>query len=314
VAGGTKSKLPDLGTAPDFVGNQQWFNTPGGRPLTLAGLRAQHRTVLIDFWTYTCINCIRTLPYNKAWYAKYKDAGLTIVGVHSPEFSFEKKASNVAAAIRQNGLRYPVVQDNDLATWNAWQNQYWPAIYLIDTRGEVRYVNFGEGNDAKTEAAIRSVLAERPGAGLGAGDAKPKGVVTPSADTSPETYLGSARAERFVPSPPANGTHHFTAPGGALELSTFALSGNWKIDDESATAVSGARLDAQVQAKNIYLVLSSAGDRPRQVQVSFAGRRLAPVTVRGQQLYTLVSLPHPEGGRLTLKLAPGVSGYAFTFG
>jgi cytochrome c biogenesis protein CcdA/thiol-disulfide isomerase/thioredoxin len=310
---GRPSRLPKLGAAPEFTGTQRWFNTPGDRPLTLAGLRAQGRVVLIDFWTYTCINCIRTLPYLRAWDARYRKAGLTIVGVHSPEFAFEKQAGNVQDAIRRSGLRYPVVQDNDLATWGAWQNQYWPAEYLIDRQGQVRRVHFGEGEYDEQEAAIRSLLAERPGVRLGAG-ARPRGVVTPSADTSPETYLGSARAQGWVPAPPANGTHRFTTPTGAMELSTFALGGVWRISDESAEAVSGARLDAQVQAKDVYLVLSSRGGAPRKVRVRFGGKDFPTVSVRRQRLYTLVSLPRPAAGHLTLRLDPGVSGYAFTFG
>ena len=178
AAGGRKSTLPKLGEAPDFTGNQRWFNTPGGKALTLGGLRG--RVVLVDFWTYTCINCIRTLPELRAWDARYRNAGLTIVGVHSPEFDFEKNAGNVAAAIRQNHLRYPVAQDNELATWNAWGNQYWPASYLIDSRGEVRYVHFGEGDAEKTEAAIRSLLAERSGRALGA-RARPRPQLRPGA-------------------------------------------------------------------------------------------------------------------------------------
>ncbi len=311
-AGGVPSRLPVLGEAPEFTGTQQWFNTPGNRPLTLAGLRAQHRTVLIDFWTYTCINCIRTFPYNKAWYAKYKDQGLTIVGVHSPEFAFEKKASNVAAAIRQNGLRYPVVQDNDLETWGAWSNQYWPALYLIDTKGQVRYVHFGEGDDEQTEAAIRSVLAEQPDVRLG-GDARPQDVIVPSTDTSPETYLGSARAQGFTEQP-KDGTRQYVAPTTQLGLNEFAYGGAWSVDAESATAVKDAHLEAQVQAKNIYLVLSSAGGRPRHVKVRFGGRDYPTITVRRQRLYTLVSLPQPAAGHLSLRFDPGVSGFAFTFG
>src|SRR3954447_16598453 len=162
------SKLPVLGTAPDFTGTQRWFNTPGGRPLTLAGLRG--RVVLVDFWTYTCINCIRTLPYTRAWDAAYRSRGLTIVGVHTPEFQFEHDAGNVQDAIAQNRLRYPVAQDNDYRTWNAWGNEYWPAEYLIDAKGRVRYVHFGEGDDEQTEAAIRSLLAE-----AGAGQPRPVG-------------------------------------------------------------------------------------------------------------------------------------------
>src|SRR5207244_11747918 len=131
-----------LGRAPEFTGTQRWFNTSGGRALTLASLRG--KVVLVDFWTYSCINCIRTLPYLKAWYATYHRQGLEIVGVHSPEFSFEKVASNVATAIQADGLHYPVVQDNNLATWNAYGNEYWPGEYFIDVHGNVRHTHFGE--------------------------------------------------------------------------------------------------------------------------------------------------------------------------
>ena len=140
-----------LGEAPDFAGDGRWFNT---RPLTLEGLRG--RVVLIDFWTYTCINCLRTLPHLRAWDARYRSRGLTIVGVHTPEFAFERTAGNVRDAIARSRLRYPVVQDNDYATWNAWGNQYWPAKYLIDAKGRVRYAHFGEGEYDETEAAIRT--------------------------------------------------------------------------------------------------------------------------------------------------------------
>jgi thiol-disulfide isomerase/thioredoxin len=307
------SKLPRLGAAPEFTGTQKWFNTPGGRPLTLAGLRAQHRVVLIDFWTYTCINCIRTLPYLKAWDAKYRDMGLTIVGVHAPEFSFEKDAGNVAAAIRQNGVKYPVVQDNDLATWTAWGNQYWPAEYLIDATGQVRSAHFGEGDYDRSEAAIRALLAERGDGDLGA-TARAAGVVTPSAQATPETYLGAARAERFLPAAPTPGTHTYGTYSLALPLSHFTLRGTWRITAESATAVRGARLDANVQARRVYLVLSSAGGRARRVRVALDDRAYRTVTVRGQRLYTLVDLARDEHHRLTLRLDPGVSGFAFTFG
>ena len=187
--------LPVLGKAPEFVDTQQWFNTPGDRPLTMRGLRG--RVVLIDFWTYSCINCLRTLPYLKAWDARYRRDGLTIVGVHTPEFPFEHEASNVAEAIQRNGLRYPVVQDNDYGTWNAYGNQYWPAEYFIDAKGEVRYVDFGEGSYGKKEKVIRELLAEAGHRVSGRGPVVH--AVAPSAGvTTPETYLGAARAERFT--------------------------------------------------------------------------------------------------------------------
>src|SRR5437763_1080798 len=183
AAGATADGLPVLGAAPDFTGTQRWFNS---HPLTMAGLRG--RVVLIDFWTYTCINCIRTQPYLKAWDARYRRQGLTIVGVHSPEFPFEKNAGNVRRAVRAAGLRYPVVQDNDLKTWQAWGNQYWPAEYLVDAQGHVRYTSFGEGDYDKTEHAIRALLGARGRM------ARPRGVVVPSLEATPETYVGVARA------------------------------------------------------------------------------------------------------------------------
>src|SRR5277367_604131 len=194
--------LPDLIQAPEFTETEDWFNTPGDRPLTLASLRG--RVVLVDFWTYTCINCIRTLPYLEAWDAKYRAAGLTIVGVETPEFAFERDARNVANAIGQFGLRYPVVQDNNLGTWNAYGNEYWPADYLIDAKGQVRYAAFGEGDYDKTETAIRGLLAEA-GHQVG-GKSHPTGVIAPSEIATPETYMGTARGEGWI-NGPKTGTH-----------------------------------------------------------------------------------------------------------
>jgi cytochrome c biogenesis protein CcdA/thiol-disulfide isomerase/thioredoxin len=313
--------LPALGPAPEFMQTQRWFNTPGGRPETLRSLRG--RVVLIDFWTYTCINCIRTLPYLKAWDAAYRRAGLTIVGVETPEFSFERDAANVANAIDQFGLRYPVVQDNEMGTWNAYGNEYWPADYLIDASGQVRYASFGEGDYDKTETAIRALLAQA-GAAVGA-RSHPRGVLVPSARTTPETYLGTARAEGWLDRPRA-GTHDYgPAPTGALALNEFAFSGTWDISPQPARAQSGAGIDVEFQAKDVYLVLSSPGGRALPVQVLLDGRPIAAsvagadvrdgtVSVRRQRLYSLVSLPRSERHRLSLRLEAGISGYAFTFG
>jgi cytochrome c biogenesis protein CcdA/thiol-disulfide isomerase/thioredoxin len=302
-----KTGLPVLGQAPDFTGNQRWFNTPGDKPLTLGGLRG--RVVLVDFWTYTCINCIRTLPYLEAWDAKYRKAGLTIVGVHSPEFGFEKDAGNVEEAIQREHIRYPVAQDNKLATWNAWGNEYWPAEYLIDPQGRVRAADAGEGDYGRREAAIRALLAER-GAKLGT-QARPRGVVTPGTDTTPETYLGAERAQGFLVLP-RPGTRDYRS--GEPQQDQFALQGRWRITNESATALSGARLDAVVRARRVYLVLSSSGGTPRSVQVSLDGQPTRVVEVRQQKLYELVDLPRQGSHELSLKFDPGVSGFAFTFG
>jgi cytochrome c biogenesis protein CcdA/thiol-disulfide isomerase/thioredoxin len=316
------ASLPKLFTAPAIQGTQQWFNTPGNRPLDLAALRQQHRVVLIDFWTYTCINCIRTLPQLKAWDAKYRADGLTIIGVHTPEFPFEKDAGNVRDAIAQNGLRYPVAQDNDYATWNAYNNQYWPAEYLIDPSGNVRYVHFGEGEYPKTEHAIRSLLAEagntRLGGMVGTRAHVPGGLVTP------ETYLGSARAERFVNGAISDGVHDYGSGAPDLPPDHLAYRGKWGIAADGAVAGPGARLFLNFQAQNVYLVLGSP-DKPRRMQVLLDGRPIragsagpdvhgGSVTVTRQRLYRLVALPKAGSHTLELRPATGTRGYAFTFG
>jgi cytochrome c biogenesis protein CcdA/thiol-disulfide isomerase/thioredoxin len=303
-------RLPDLGAAPDFTGTQRWFNTPGGRPLKLAALRG--RVVLVDFWTYTCINCLRTLPFLRGLDAKYRADGLTIVGVHTPEFSFEQDAGNVATAIRSNGLRYPVAQDNRYATWNAYGNQYWPAEYLIDARGHVRHTNFGEGAYHETELAIRALLTQAGHRRLG-DMARGRPILPTAEQATPETYLGAEKAQGWVGVPPTPGTHSYPAVSG-LALNDFALLGTWRVTGQSATAVRNARIDVAFQAAHVYLVLSSAGNRPRPVRVLLDGRSVGTVTVRGQRLYELVSLPEAQQHRLTLRFAPGLSGYAFTFG
>jgi cytochrome c biogenesis protein CcdA/thiol-disulfide isomerase/thioredoxin len=302
-ASSTGPELEDLGPAPEFTGNDRWFNS---KPLTIAGLRG--RVVLIDFWTYTCINCIRTLPHLVAWDKAYRDAGLTIVGVHSPEFSFEKNAANVARALKQNGISYPVAQDNELATWNAWGNQYWPAKYLIDADGHVRYTHFGEGEYDKTEAAIRALLAEagdKPGA-----MAKANKEYDPSAEATPETYLGAERAERFLPVTQRSGTVTYTPYGGKLPESYFSLGGRWTVEAESATAGPGATLHGNVTGKDVYLVLSGPGT----VDVTVDGKHEKTVKVTSQRLYPLLSRPTAAAHDLQLRFSPGVAGYAFTFG
>jgi cytochrome c biogenesis protein CcdA/thiol-disulfide isomerase/thioredoxin len=313
--------LPVLGTAPEFTETEDWFNTPGDKPLTLAALRG--RVVLVDFWTYTCINCIRTLPYLKAWNAAYAKDGLTIVGVETPEFAFEKDASNVSDAIGQFGLRYPVVQDNNMGTWNAYGNEYWPADYLIDAKGKVRYATFGEGDYGKTETAIRALLAEA-GYQVGA-KSHPTDVVVPSEIATPETYMGTARGQGWIDGP-KTGTHDYgPPPSGELQLNDFAYSGTWKIGEQPAEAISEAGVDMEFKAKNVYLVLSSPGERPLPVQVLLDGKPISAVdsgadvhhgvvTVRRQRLYGLVSLPGDQQHRLSLRFADGVTGYDFTFG
>jgi cytochrome c biogenesis protein CcdA/thiol-disulfide isomerase/thioredoxin len=320
IGSGPNSGLPVLGEAPEFVGNERWFNTPGDRPLTLPGLRG--RVVLVDFWTYSCINCIRTFPYLKAWDERYRKDGLTIVGVHSPEFPFEREAGNVEAAIAENGIRYPVAQDNEQATWNAYGNQYWPAEYFVDARGRVRYAHFGEGEYGEKERVIRELLAE-------AGRRVPRSrtdvdaIEAEKTVTTPETYLGAARAERFTNPMLSPGTHEFSAPGPP-PANEFAFRGRWRISLDSATAAGDSSLDLDFGARRVYLVLGSPG-RSRELRVLLDGKPIAAgeagadvedgvVSVGEHRLYELVDLPAVGHHLLTLEPEAGVEGYAFTFG
>lgn len=314
-------ELPVLGTAPGFEGGTRWFNSP---PLTPASLRG--RVVLVDVWTYSCINCLRTVPYLRAWHERYARAGLTIVGVHAPEFAFERSAGNVEDAIRREQIRWPVVQDNELAIWNAWGNQYWPTQYLVDTRGRVRTVAIGEGDYAERERNIRALLAE---AGR---DRVPSGApVRPRAERpgghliTPESYLGAARATSFDGDGVVPGSHDYPAlPSASLPTSHLRFAGRWSVNQQRALAGTGAALQVGFRARKVFLVLSSPG-RPRRVRVELDGAplpdRLAGddvrdgwLTVRADRLYRLVELPATGDGTLTLRPERGVRGYAFTFG
>jgi cytochrome c biogenesis protein CcdA/thiol-disulfide isomerase/thioredoxin len=321
IPGVKTPSLSNLGTAPDFTDNQDWFNTPGNRPLTLEQLRGH--VVLIDFWTYTCINCLRTLPFLKGLYAQYHKYGLDIVGVETPEFTFEQEASNVRQAIASDGIKYPVVQDNKYGTWDAWQNQYWPAEYLIDAKGEVRHVQFGEGNYKQDEAAVRALLAD-----AGATSLPPPmtatAIMASSGLGTPETYLDPQRAQGFV-TPLKSGTHEYS---GALStpLNQFALKGFWNVGSQSITpVVSEGSIQGTVQAAKVYLVLTSNGNTPRQGRVLLDGQpipnahagadvRNGVLTVTGQRLYNLVSFPTAQQFSFSVQLPPGVSAYDFTFG
>jgi cytochrome c biogenesis protein CcdA/thiol-disulfide isomerase/thioredoxin len=320
-ATGPGSGLRDYGPAPEFVDNEHWFNTPGDRPLTLRSLRG--RVVLVDFWTYSCINCLRTLPYLNAWNKAYGKDGLTIVGVHSPEFPFEKDAGNVEEAIERNDIHYPVAQDNDLATWSAYGNQYWPAEYFIDAEGHVRFAHFGEGEYGEKEKVIRELLAEA-GRPVGPHEGKVDAVAPSKTTTTPETYLGAARAERFTNPMLSPGSHEFGDPGKP-PLNEFAYHGRWRISLDSAIAEAGAGLDLHFGARRVYVVLGPTGGHAERMKVLLDGRPIPAslagsdvhggwVEVDSQRLYDLVDLPKVESRILTLVPESGVEAYSFTFG
>jgi cytochrome c biogenesis protein CcdA/thiol-disulfide isomerase/thioredoxin len=297
----TAGALPDYGEAPDLAGISDWINSP---PLSLARLRG--KVVLIDFWTYSCINCLRTLPHLEAWDARYRRAGLVIIGVHTPEFAFEHVVSNVRGAVKDLGVRYPVAIDNAYRTWNAYGNDAWPAEYLVDRRGHVREIKKGEGDYDGTERAIRSLLGGSGTAALAAVKDR-----TPRHLTTPESYLGWLRLARYAGSritPDRQARYRFPR---VLPLNDLAYAGRWRVERERIVAGRGARLRLHFLAQNVFLVLGGRG----RLQVLVGGRAVRTIRVSGlSRLYTLLRYPELREGALELRFTPGISAYAFTFG
>lgn len=309
----------DLGTAPEFIPGGVWFNS---KPLTMAELRG--KVVLVDFWTYTCINCIRTLPYLKTWHDKYKDKGLVIVGVHTPEFAFEKDPKNVETAIRDFGITYPVMQDNNYATWEAYNNRYWPAKYLVDKDGKIYYTHFGEGAYDQTEKTIQTLLSQ-----IGqdvSGDIINNPAYSISAKTR-ETYLGYQRIEflsspeRVQPNKPAS----YTVPTN-VPKNTFALDGTWTVGDEYAIPVKGSSLVLHFDAAQVFLVMrpKSPGTNG-QIKITLDSKEITiqagddvkneMVTVENDRLYKLIKLSQSGAHFLKLEfLDDNLELFAFTFG
>jgi cytochrome c biogenesis protein CcdA/thiol-disulfide isomerase/thioredoxin len=305
----TATVLVNCGPAPAFTGITSWLNTSGGRPLTPAELRG--KVVLVDFWTYSCINCQRTLPHVEAWYARYAKYGLVVVGVHTPEFAFEHVVSNVTAEAASLGVRYPVAIDDNYATWNAYDNEYWPADYLIDASGDVRHVHFGEGDYVTTEQLIRQLLvAAHPGISLPPPTQVPN--LTPAGELSPETYVGYERLQYLLPATDIRqnsaAVYHFPA---TLPLGGMGLSGTWTDHAQEATAGASAELELGFLAHDVYLVLGGTGT----LDVTIDGHQIETLAVAGvPRLYTLYQAGHTTSGKLLLRASPGVQVYDFTFG
>ena len=295
----TTSGLPDYGVAPPLHPNGAWINSP---PLTLTQLRG--KVVLIDFWTYSCINCLRTLPHLKAWYAAYHSKGLVIVGVHTPEFAFEHVTSNVRAAVKRLGIAYPVVQDNDYNTWDNYSNQYWPAEYLIDRTGHVRHTHFGEGEYGQTEQLIRRLL------GANGPRARHVADVTPDEFLTPETYLGAERIADYTGSRLVPG--RFTSYHAAVSLPQNELTygGSWRVEAQQIVAGRDAFLRLHFHAKNVYVVLGGRGT----VRATVDGKPTGTIRVDAYRLYTVRSSAKVADATLELRFSPGVRGYSFTFG
>ncbi len=273
---------PALADAPD-----DWINSP---PLALTDLKG--KVVLIDFWTYSCINCVRTLPYLNNWYAQYHDKGLVIIGVHTPEFEFEKNRSNVVQAVKEDGIHYPVVMDSNYATWLNYHNEYWPAHYLIDKQGNVVYQHFGEGDDAQTEHNIRVLLGLQGNATTPLPNTAARSFLNAQ---SPETYLGSARAN--------------------AHQDLWSTQGSWTSEDQYIVSTqANASIALQFTAQKVFLV-AGASDQPVVVTVQLNGKTISNFTLTRHDLYPVLNLPKQTTGNLTLQFSnPGAELYTFTFG
>ncbi|WP_322101455.1 cytochrome c biogenesis protein DipZ [Paraburkholderia sp. J41] len=321
--------LPVEGRLPDLGGAVQWLNSP---PLTAAGLRG--KVVLVDFWTYSCINCLRALPYVQAWADKYRASGLVVIGVHAPEFAFEKDIGNVRRAVSDLKIDYPVAIDNNYAIWRAFDNEYWPAHYFVDAQGQIRHHHFGEGNYQESEQVIRELLTEAGAKNVPGGFVTDTGKGVEAASTmtavqSPETYLGYQRAHGFASKgdPVADAPHRYEA--GPLDLNQWALAGTWTLGAEHTDLdAAGGDIVYRFHARDLHLVLGPAANgKPVRFRVTIDG---APPganhgadtdangngVVDGQRLYQLVRQQGDIGDR-TFEirfLDPGVRAYSFTFG
>ncbi|OOG54508.1 cytochrome c biogenesis protein DipZ [Rhodanobacter sp. C03] len=321
--------LPVEGQMPSLAGATQWLNSP---PLATESLRG--KVVLVDFWTYSCINCIRSLPYVRGWADKYKDHGLVVIGVHAPEFAFEKDPANVAKAVKDLGVDYPVALDNDYAIWKGFNNEYWPAHYFIDAQGQIRHHHFGEGGYQESEDVIRQLLTsagqkDLPGGYVSDDHHGVEAAASNDPTRSPETYVGYARAQNFVGGKAAHDdAAEYHAPD-ALAADQWSLDGHWNVHGESAQLdQAGGAIVYRFRGRDLHLVLGPASDgKPIRFRVTIDGN--APGadhgmdtdadgngTITAQRLYQLVRQANGSGERLfqITFLDPGVQAYAFTFG
>ena len=307
------SDLPILqNSMPPFLGIAQWWNTPNNQPLTPESLKG--KVVLVDFWTYSCINCLRTLPFLKELQANYASKGLVIVGVHTPEFDFEGVPANVGNAITNLGITWPVALDNRYQTWNAYQNEYWPAEYLFDAQGRLRHTQFGEGDYDVTEAAIRLLLADNGATGLGSTTAP---IQTPnfSLIETPETYFGLGRGTAFMnaQNPSTNPTDYVLNAKPTADQ--WSAGGSWQFATEYAEALSDDSTFAfNVQASQLHLVLDSVDGKDKTIEVSIDGGASQSFTINAPMLYTVAKFPNGGQHTVTIKMINGgVRFYSATF-
>lgn len=307
----------ELKQAPEIISGGAWINSD---PLIITNLK--NKVVLVDFWTYSCINCIRTLPHLRDWWEKYQTHGLVIIGVHTPEFEFEKSLSNLQTAVKDFELKYPIVQDNDYATWKAFDNRFWPAKYLIDKDGKIRYTHFGEGNYDETEKMIQTLLTEM---GASISDEIEASSKLDNSPRSPETYLGYSRLDALV-SEEKIVMDEFTSYSTpeVVPFDFFALDGTWKVEREFSTPQAGGNLIMAFEGKQVFLIMRS--DSPTRVRINLDSEPVATtnqgedvknslITVNKDRLYKLIKLPETGFHILWLEfLDPGTEVFAFTFG
>jgi cytochrome c biogenesis protein CcdA/thiol-disulfide isomerase/thioredoxin len=303
------ARLQECGKAPAIADITEWLNTPDGQPVSLASLRG--KVVLIDFWTYSCINCQRSIPHVEAWSKDYAASGLQVIGVHTPEFVFERDPANVASATRSMGITYPVALDNSYATFDNYRNQYWPAEYLIDAQGNVRHISFGEGDYGLDEQLIRQLLVQaNPKVQL----PRPTDVAntTPTSPTlTPETYLNYNQVSRYTGTPLTHDAPASYQLASNIPADHLSLGGTWTAGDSFFTAGTGAKLVLNFNAKDVYLVLAGQGS----VTASVAGQPAKVIQVSGTpNEHAVLTSPSQHAGELTLTLSPGLQAYDLTFG
>ena len=308
--------------APEFTGLEGWINSD---PKTLESLKG--KVVLVDFWTYSCINCIRTQPYLKEWYSNYKDSGFEIIGIHAPEFAFERDPKNVEVAAKKAGLTYPIALDNNFSTWNAFNNQYWPSSYLIDKDGNIRRYHGGEGEYKETEQAIRALLAEKGGRVPDSMSNALNNIVPVTNNQTPETYLGTKRASNYEGSPAlSTGTKNYTATSSISRLNNWTLGGSWKVDGDGITAVQDSVIKIRFAAKELYFVTGNTANNAK-IDLLLNGKPIgqsgssgddvkdSSVIVNQAQLYRAVKFNEfLKDNVLEIRVPAGVQLNAFTFG
>lgn len=302
-------ELANCGPVPELRGTQEWFNT-GGDEVALADLRG--KVVLIDFWAYSCINCQRDAPHINEWYETYADSGLEVIGVHSPEFAFEKSAKNVRSAIEREDIQYPVVQDNDLATWTAFRNRYWPAKYLVDEAGTVRAIKFGEGDYAQTETLIRELLRERD-ASVDLPDPVEDDTTDAELtdDRTPELYLSAFKSAGYAGMPRIGKTVTEYVLNPDQPADTFSLGGTWRPEQQFFASTGDSRIRLHYRGKDVYHVLAGSGT----VTISEKGRPDRVIEVSGTpNLYPIVESDANGKGTITLEYSKGIEAYTFSFG